>query len=117
MALWGPVVAGSVEPMVFTLQIDGAAINLDDYGDITPIVTDGNGVEVAEPGAAVAVSPQTGGNVGKVTWTPHEDTFTRTGSSKHTPERFGIRFEVLDDTNVPLYFPMGSRDIIEVYPR
>ena len=118
MATWGPVVEGSVEPMVFTVYADGAVVNLDNYGAITPILTDSAGTALAQPGTAVKVSPQTGSNIGKLTYTPHAQSFTRSsGAIAHLPEKFGIRFSIVDSGLTPEFFPGGLADTIPVFPR
>jgi hypothetical protein len=118
MATHGPFVTGSVEPVVLTFEANDLPIDLDLYGAITPILTNGAGAEVASPGTCVKVSPQTGSNKGKATYTPHSTSYTRSaGTSVGAAEKFGIRCSVLDATNVAQFFPGGPRDTILVYAR
>jgi hypothetical protein len=113
--VFGALTGGTFEPMVFTAYADGAVIN--SYTTITPILTDGTGTVLAQPGTAVKLT-QTGSNIGKFTWTPHAQSFTRSSTAvARMPEKFGIRFSILDVGSALEFFPGGAADIIPVHPR
>lgn len=125
MAQHGPFVVGSVEPFEVLLEAkveggDWEPIDLNLYGALTPIVTDVPGNEVAQPGTLVKVSPQTGANKGKATYTPHSTTYSSARSAGLPPgqgQKIGFRCSVLDANNVPQFFPAGAPDTILIYGR
>jgi hypothetical protein len=114
----GPFVETSVEPFRIRFVADGAAINLDSYGAITPYLRKGDGTAVATPGTVVKVTPQTGDNVGWATYTPSASAYTRsTGLLFNAAERFTFRCGVLDASLIEQFFPGGEWDTVIIRAR
>ncbi len=116
MAKVGETVAGSTEPIILTLKVEGVALNLDAYvvDSIVLVLSDGTAVAVA--GTIVAVANQTV-NTGKVSYTPDAtDLDVGAALKPRESEKHWTRVLVLDGAGVPKYFPHGpSTDWIDVY--
>lgn len=119
MAQIGRTVAGSTEPMIFVLKIEGVPVNLDGYtvDPTTPLIltlSDGTAVTVA--GTVAKVADQTT-NTGHVKYTPHANDLTVTaGTLPRESEKHWARFKMRDGSNVPLHFPIAEpTDWIDVY--
>lgn len=114
MAKVGETVAGSTEPIILTLKINGATFDVSDYTVDSLTLELSDGTEIDVQGTLVAVADQVV-NEGDVEFTPAAGDFVhRAGTLPLESERHWVRIKLLDADNVPLFFPRGAKDYIDV---
>lgn len=115
MAQIGELVAGSTEPLIFTLLADGVPFNLDGYTVEIKLRT-GAFVRVETDPAQTEVVANQAVNTGKVQFTPEAEDFTHSDNMlPPEPEKFPCRFKVTDGQGTIEYFPRAGWDYIAVY--